>query len=102
MGAKILHNVPKFSALMVVLLVTHGCTSLSQPGSNSGPNSDTDIPNRFIHGTPGSWQGYQAYLRNPRLQSTAHMIAIDRLGFGESASSGPCPSFEVHLAGTII
>jgi len=118
-----LHNVLKFSALIVVLLVAYGCAPLPQAGLSSDPSSEKDTPNRFIqgsvsyqdqtlhfvesgtpgkplvifiHGTPGSWQGYQAYLRNPQLQSTAHMIAIDRLGFGESAGSGPRPSFEVQ------
>jgi len=52
----------------------------------------------FIHGTPGSWRGFQGYLENPRLSERVHMIAVDRLGFGRSEASGARPSFEEQAA----
>lgn len=47
----------------------------------------------FIHGTPGSWQAYQALLSDSTLREHFHLIALDRLGFGASAASGAQPSF---------
>lgn len=47
----------------------------------------------FIHGTPGSWQAFSGYLKDARLDATLHMIAVDRLGFGRYAASGPRPAF---------
>ena len=47
----------------------------------------------FVHGTPGSWQGYASYLRNTQLASKAHLIAMDRPGFGRSAHEGWLPGF---------
>jgi pimeloyl-ACP methyl ester carboxylesterase len=38
----------------------------------------------FVHGTPGSWQGYAAYLQNRQLAERAHLVAMDRPGFGRS------------------
>jgi len=52
----------------------------------------------FIHGTPGSWRGFQGYLENPRLAERVHMIAVDRLGFGRSSDSGARPSFTEQAA----
>jgi len=52
----------------------------------------------FIHGTPGSWRGFQSYLENSRLAARVHMIAVDRLGFGRSSASGPRPSFAEQAA----
>jgi len=47
----------------------------------------------FVHGTPGSWQGYASYLQNRQLASRAHLIAMDRPGFGRSAHKGWLPGF---------
>ena len=38
----------------------------------------------FIHGTPGSWRGFGQYLADDSLRSRAHLIAVDRPGFGRS------------------
>jgi pimeloyl-ACP methyl ester carboxylesterase len=38
----------------------------------------------FIHGTPGSWQGFAGYLADPDLNERAHLISVDRPGFGNS------------------
>ncbi len=51
----------------------------------------------FIHGTPGSWQGYARYLQDGELTRRAHLIAMDRPGFGKSAS-GVLPSLREQAA----
>ena len=50
----------------------------------------------FVHGTPGSWHAFRVILRDPQLATNAHMIAVDRLGFGRSAATGPQPLFQIQ------
>lgn len=38
----------------------------------------------FIHGSPGSWDAYKAYLTDTTLVSKFRIIALDRPGFGRS------------------
>lgn len=38
----------------------------------------------FIHGTPGSWNAFEIYLRDSLLRNRYRMISIDRPGFGYS------------------
>lgn len=38
----------------------------------------------FIHGTPGSWNAFEIYLRDSMLRAHYRMISIDRPGFGYS------------------
>lgn len=38
----------------------------------------------FVHGTPGSWDAFQAYLMNKELLLHYRIISIDRPGFGYS------------------
>ena len=38
----------------------------------------------FVHGTPGSWHNQADFLYNDLLQEHFHMIAMDRLGHGNS------------------
>ena len=38
----------------------------------------------FIHGSPGTWRAWIKYLKDPQLQRMAHMIAVDRPGYGGS------------------
>jgi hypothetical protein len=38
----------------------------------------------FIHGTPGSWAFLASYVNDEALQQDAHLIAIDRPGWGGS------------------
>ena len=47
----------------------------------------------FVHGTPGSWKAFARYLNDPRLHERAHLISVDRPGFGRSVGSGPRPAF---------
>ncbi len=46
--------------------------------------SDTLPTLLFVHGTPGSWEGFQNYLMNMPLLQHYRIIAIDRPGFGYS------------------
>lgn len=41
-------------------------------------------PILFIHGSPGSSGAWRGYLRSPALTRVAHLIAVDRPGFGAS------------------
>jgi len=44
----------------------------------------------FVHGSPGSWNGWEKYLDDMHLREVALMVAVDRPGFGGSndGSSG--------------
>lgn len=39
----------------------------------------------FIHGTPGGWEAFEAYLEDERLQQDFLLVSVDRLGWGDSA-----------------
>lgn len=38
----------------------------------------------FIHGSPGSWDAFEAYMRDPVLLERFRMVSVDRPGFGHS------------------
>ncbi len=38
----------------------------------------------FFHGAPGSWADFSSYLMDSTLKSSAHMISVDRPGYGQS------------------
>ena len=44
----------------------------------------TQRPIIFVHGSPGSWDGWVHFLRDPELQKRFQLIAIDRPGYGGS------------------
>ncbi len=41
-------------------------------------------PVLFIHGSPGSWEAWAAFLNNQELQKKFHLLSVDRPGFGGS------------------
>lgn len=41
-------------------------------------------PVLFVHGSPGSWEGWSQFLLYPDLQKNFHLMAIDRPGYGSS------------------
>lgn len=43
----------------------------------------------FIHGSPGSWEAFSAYLKDPELQKEAILVSVDRYGYGGSMSGSP-------------
>ena len=47
----------------------------------------------FVHGTPGSWDAFENYLKDKELLQHFRMVSIDRPGFGFSDFGRP-----VHLA----
>jgi len=52
----------------------------------------------FVHGTPGSWTAYRRFLAEPLLLEKARLVAVDRLGFGESQPGKVEPSLEKQAA----
>lgn len=48
----------------------------------------------FVHGSPGSWQGWAKFLTNDNLQKNFYLIAVDRLGYGESGKGVTEPALE--------
>lgn len=38
----------------------------------------------FIHGSPGTWDAWKAYFKDKRLINDFRLIAVDRLGYGQS------------------
>lgn len=38
----------------------------------------------FVHGSPGSWDAFEAFMRDPLLLQKYRMISVDRPGFGYS------------------
>lgn len=52
----------------------------------------------FVHGSPGTWEAWRGYLRDPELRGRARLIAVDRLGFGGSERGQAEPSLERQAA----
>lgn len=48
----------------------------------------------FVHGSPGNWKAWAQYLSDPDLAARAHLIAVDRPGFGGSGAGHVEPSLE--------
>src|SRR5882757_6512126 len=43
----------------------------------------------FIHGSPGSWDAFQEYMKDPDLLQKYRMVSVDRPGFGQSDYGSP-------------
>lgn len=52
----------------------------------------------FVHGSPGTWDGWRGYLEDPELRRTARLVAVDRLGFGGSERGVAVPSLATQAA----
>jgi pimeloyl-ACP methyl ester carboxylesterase len=52
----------------------------------------------FVHGSPGTWDGWKGFLEDPELRAAAHLIAVDRLGFGGSERGRAVPSLAAQAA----
>ncbi|MDX2001326.1 MAG: alpha/beta hydrolase [Chitinophagales bacterium] len=50
----------------------------------------------FVHGSPGSWDGWVNFLADTSLTSRANIIAIDRPGYGKSNPNVPLASVKEH------
>lgn len=52
----------------------------------------------YLHGAPGSWQAWGAYLGDKDLAAYTHQIAADRPGYGGSATSGAVKNLKHQAA----
>jgi len=52
----------------------------------------------FVHGSPGTWDGWKSYLMDRELRAAAHLVAVDRLGFGGSERGRAEPSLAKQAA----
>ena len=50
----------------------------------------------FVHGSPGSWENFARFLDDDELAAKAHLVAIDRPGYGGSGRGKPERSLEVQ------
>jgi pimeloyl-ACP methyl ester carboxylesterase len=50
----------------------------------------------FVHGSPGSWEGWSQFLLNSELQKDFHLIAVDRSGYGASSPGLSEPSLTIQ------
>jgi len=48
----------------------------------------------FVHGAPGSWSAFRQFLKNKDLYSRAHLISVDRPGYGYSDFGRPQTSLQ--------
>ena len=55
----------------------------------------------FVHGSPGSWEGWTHFLVDPELQKNFHLIAIDRPGYGESRPGVAVASLAIQAADVV-
>lgn len=46
----------------------------------------------FVHGSPGSWEGWVRFINDSELNKRFYMIAVDRPGFGKSSFGQSEPS----------
>jgi pimeloyl-ACP methyl ester carboxylesterase len=70
----------------------HGPMRVASVGNSRNP------PVIFVHGSPGSWEVWAAYLRNENLRGRYHLLAIDRPGYGGSRKGHVEPSMQVQAA----
>jgi pimeloyl-ACP methyl ester carboxylesterase len=52
----------------------------------------------FVHGSPGTWEGWRGYLDDPQLRAQARLIAPDRPGYGGSGRGHAEPSLARQAA----
>lgn len=45
-------------------------------------------PVLFVHGSPGSWDNFKAFLKDTFLLQHCRLLSVDRPGFGEAAKGG--------------
>lgn len=50
----------------------------------SGPRDPASPRVLFVHGSPGTWDAWRRWLEEPELAQRAHLLAVDRLGYGAS------------------
>jgi pimeloyl-ACP methyl ester carboxylesterase len=53
-------------------------------------------PLLFVHGSPGSWEGWAHFLMESKLQDTFHVISVDRPGYGGTVPNVAEPSLKAQ------
>ena len=46
---------------------------------------DAPIVVVFVHGSPGGWDAFMPYFKDPKLKDRFRLISVDRLGYGKSS-----------------
>lgn len=59
--------------------------------TNTSPQENLPLV-LFVHGAPGSAKDFQKYLTDSSLQTKAHLVTMDRLGYGYSGYGESTPS----------
>lgn len=52
----------------------------------------------FVHGAPGSWDAFMKYLGDTALMQRAHLVSVDRPGYGKSGLGYSVTSIEEQAA----
>jgi pimeloyl-ACP methyl ester carboxylesterase len=52
----------------------------------------------FVHGSPGTWDAWTGFMKDPELGAAARLLAVDRPGFGGSARGRAVPSLAAQAA----
>jgi hypothetical protein len=52
----------------------------------------------FVHGSPGSWDAFAAYFKDPEMLLNFRMISVDRIGYGKSDPGQPESSLWLQSA----
>lgn len=51
---------------------------------------DTSKPKiLFVHGSPGSWDNFLGFMKDPKILEDFRLISVDRPGFGKSGNGNP-------------
>lgn len=61
-----------------------------------GDTSKTKV--LFVHGSPGSWDNFISFMRDPELLKDFRLLSVDRPGFGESGYGVPERSVKKQAA----
>lgn len=73
-------------------------TALSREVFYAETGSDTNQMVLFVHGAPGSWDAYMKYLGDSALMRRAHLVSVDRPGYGKSGLGQSVISIEDQSA----
>ena len=73
-------------------------TTFKQEMFYAETGSDTNQMVLFVHGAPGSWDAFMKYLGDTALMRRAHLISVDRPGYGKSGLGQSVISIEEQSA----
>ncbi len=73
-------------------------TALEREVFYAETGSDTNQMVLFVHGAPGSWDAFMKYLGDTALMRRAHLVSVDRPGYGKSGLGQSVISIEEQSA----